>query len=156
MSLPRPRWPGRRVAALSAALVSTVALSACTAPRNTLGTNSSACFRAVPVATDAVHDRGKLTGVRLLKSKDLDQRPHFRALLESRAGTTVTTVCAVSFQGHYTLGQVEKPFGRSPVGGSGTVAIVIVSNTADKLLGTLVLSHVPLPLRHEVLRAPRE
>ena len=145
---------GRPLGAAGAAVLGVVLLSACTAPRNTLGTNSSPCFKAVPVATDAVHDRGKLSGVRLLKSKDLDRRPHFRSLLEARAGTRVTTVCVVSFQGQYTLAQVERPFGRSPAGGGGPVALVVVSTPANRLLGTLVLSHVPLPLRHEVLRGP--
>jgi hypothetical protein len=152
----RPTSPARRraIGALSAALVAAAAVSGCTAPRDTLGTNSSPCFRAVPVATDAVHDRGTLSGVRLLRSKDLERRPHFRALLEARAGTTVSTVCVVSFQGHFDLAQVDKPFGRSPAGGTGRVALVIVSSPANKLLGTLVLARVPLPLRHEVLRDP--
>lgn len=144
----------RRHRALLAALLGAVGLSACTAPRNTLGTNSSQCFQAVPVATDAVHDRGKLTGVRLLTSKDLDRRPHFRALLEARAGTKVKTVCVVSFQGRFTLAQVDRPFGRTPPGGSGPDALVVVSVPANALLGTLVLSRVPLPLRHELLRVP--
>ena len=143
---------GHPVCAAGAAALGVLLLSACTAPRNTLGTNSSPCFKAVPVATDAVHDRGKLSGVRLLKSKDLDRRPHFRSLLEARAGTKVTTVCVVSFQGRFTLAQVERPFGQSPAGGTGPVALVVVSTPANKLLGTLVLSRVPLPLRHEVLR----
>ncbi len=144
----------RAVGALSVAAVAVVALSACTAPRNTLGTKSSACFRAVPVATDAVHDRGTLSGVRLLGSKDLDRRPGFRSLLEARAGKRVTSVCVVAFQGRFRLDQVQKPFGRAPASGNGSVALVFVSSPEEALIGTLVLSRVPLPLRHEVLRGP--
>ena len=148
-------WRGRRrMGAVSAAALALVGFSACTAPRDTLGTKSSACFRAVPVATDAVRDRGTLSGVRLLGSKDLDRRPRFRSLLEARAGKAVTSVCVVSFQGRFRLDQVQKPFGRAPASGTGSVALVFVSSPEERLLGTLVLSHVPLPLRREVLRVP--
>ncbi|MDE3085819.1 MAG: hypothetical protein KGJ77_03550 [Acidobacteriota bacterium] len=144
----------RAAGVLSAVALSVLSLSACAAPRDTLGTKSSACFRAVPVATDAVRDRGTLSGVRLLGSKDLDRRPRFRSLLEARAGRTVTSVCVVSFQGRFRLDQVQKSFGRAPASGTGTVALVFVSSPEERLLGTLVLSRVPLPLRHEVLRWP--
>lgn len=126
----------------------------CTAARNTLGTNSSPCFRAVAVATDAVEDRGTLAGVRLLGTRDLDRRPRLRDELSTRAGHAVKSVCAVAFTGQYRTTDVRDPLGAAPAGGTGTIAVALVSYPQDHLLGTLVLSKVPLPFRHEVLGRP--
>ena len=130
------------------------ALSGCTAARNTLGTSSSPCFRAVPVASEAVHDRGTLAGVRLLSSRDLDKRPKLRAVLSTRAGQQVRTVCAIAYTGVFRVGEVQDPIGHGPMGGEGTFAVVCVSTPQNQLLGTIVLSRSPLPFRHNVLRAP--
>lgn len=138
---------------VSLMVVAAVGLSACTAPRNTLGTSSSQCFRAVPVASEAVKDRGKLTGVRLYRTRDLERHPHLREDLSSRAGGRISAVCAIAFSGTFRLDQVEKPLGHGPAGGSGSFALVLVSTPQNQLLGTVVLTQLPLPLRHELLRA---
>ena len=141
------------------ALVLAGAAAGCSSPRNALGTSSSPCFRAVPVASDAVKHRGTLAGIRLVGSKQLARRPHLHELLSARAGHHVVALCIVSFHGRFRLDQVERPFGHAPPSGTGTYAVVVVSSPQNRLLGTLVLAHQPLPLRHEVLgplpRAPR-
>jgi hypothetical protein len=142
---------GRALLFAAAATVSCLGTAACISPRNTLGTNSSPCFRAIPVASEAVQDRGKLVGARLLGVRSLHRR--LEALLVARA-PTVKTVCVVAFHGRYRIDQVQRPFGPAPVNGTGIYAIVAVSVPQNRLIGTVVLSFTPLPLRHEVLRPP--
>ena len=49
---------------LVASVLSAAVFGACAAPRQTLGTRNSACFRSLPTAKAAVHDSGRLIGVR--------------------------------------------------------------------------------------------
>jgi len=145
------RWSrrGRTVVFAAAAMVVGGGLAAgCTSPRNALGTNSSQCFRAIPVATDAVADRGTLVGARLESVSSLHQR--LGALLDARA-PTVKTVCVVAFRGRFRIDQVKRPYGPAPSTGSGIFAIVVVSEPGNQLVGTVVLAKAPLPLRHMVL-----
>lgn len=135
-------------AAILAMAVSTV--PACVSPRNTLGTSSSPCFRAVAVATDAVHDRGRLAGVRLVGVRELDRHPHLRDLLATRVGNALHNVCVVSFHGTFRPDQVEHPLGDAPAGGSGPVALVVVAYPGNTVIGTFVVTREPLPIRHEV------
>jgi hypothetical protein len=128
-------------------------LSGCTSPRNTLGTNSSPCFKALAVASGAVEHRGKLVGIRLLRRDQLPKRHRLQALLSSRAPDQ-KQLCVAAFEGRYRLGQVRRVYGTAPDSGIGKVAIVVVSFPQNKLVGTLLLLRVPLPVRHEVLRAP--
>lgn len=140
----------RAVATGAMATVSiAVLISACTTPRNTLGTNSSPCFRAIPVAVDAVGDRGTLVGARLESASSLHHR--LDALLHAR-GPTVKTVCVVAFHGRFRVDQVRRPYGPPPPNGSGVFAVVVVSVPRNELIGTVVLATAPLPLRHLLLR----
>ncbi|HLX87960.1 MAG TPA: hypothetical protein VKR22_05850 [Acidimicrobiales bacterium] len=138
-------------AGLAALAVASVALSGCVSPRNALGTTSSQCYRAVPVASEAVHDRGRLAGVRLVGQKELDRHPRMIDLLTSRVGGQVHQVCVISFHGQFRLDGVERPAGPAPSGGSGPVAVVVVSVPQNRLVATFVVEREPLPLRHEVL-----
>jgi hypothetical protein len=125
-------------------------LPACVSPRNTLGTSSSPCFRAVAVATDAVHDRGRLAGVRLVGARELDRHRRLRDLLASRVGRALQNVCVVSFHGTFRPDQVEHPLGKPPASGSGPVALVVVAYPQNSVIGTFVVTTEPLPIRHEV------
>ncbi len=138
----------RALATLGAAVLSAV-LSGCVSPRNTLGTSSSPCYRAVPVASEAVHDRGRLAGVRLVGVRELDRHPRLRDLLVQRVGFPLHSVCVVSFHGQFRLDQVASTLGHAPHGGSGRVAIVVVTNPQNTLVGTFVMTREPLRLRHE-------
>jgi hypothetical protein len=143
-----------RVGVGALALLGALSGAGCTAARNTLGTNSGPCFRAVAVATEAVKDRGTLAGVRLLGARDLEKHPRLRDALATRAGHAVKNVCAVAFTGQFHATDVRDPLGKGPSGGVGRIAVVLVSYPQDRLLGTIVLSKLPLPFRHEVLRRP--
>lgn len=148
----RRTWVPRQLRVAFGGLALLGALGAgCTAARNTLGTSSGPCFRAVSVATDAVKDRGTLAGVRMLGARDLEKRPRLREVLSTRAGHDVKNVCAVAFSGQFRTADVHDSIGRGPAGGVGKIAVALVSYPEDHLLGTIVLSSVPLPFRHEVL-----
>ena len=143
----------RRVAALAVSMVSLAAfgLGACTSARDTLGTNSSPCFRALPIAEDAVHDRGTFAGVRLVAATVLKQFNHVYADLEARSTTPLRNVCVMSYHGTFTLDDVERPAGNAPAGGMGRIAVVVVSTPQNVLLATFVLEKEPVRFRHYVL-----
>jgi len=147
----------RSVGVMILCMAVAAASSACTSARNTLGTNSSPCYTAIPVAANAVHHRGRFLGVRLLSARQASTRRRLDALLDARA-PKVKTVCVVAYGGSYRLSQVKRPFGMPPPSGTGAVAIVVVSSPHNRLIGTVVLRRVPLPFRHEVIgplhRAP--
>lgn len=142
---------GARRAAAVGCLVVAAMLAGCTSARNTLGTNSSQCYKAVAVTSDAVHDRGTFVGIRLLSARQVSRYHHLEVLLRARA-PAVKTVCVAAYHGSYRLDQVQMPFGAQPANGGGPIAIVVVSTPQNKLIGTIVLSRIPLPIRHEVLR----
>jgi len=141
-------------AALMAGL-SAAALSGCTSPRNTLGTNSSPCFKALAVASGAVEHRGKLLGIRLLRAGQLTKRRRLEALLAARAPHQ-KRLCVAAYQDSYRVDKVQRFYGTAPASGIGKVAIAVVSFPQNRLIGTLLLQRVPLPFRHVVLRAPAE
>jgi hypothetical protein len=137
-------------AVLGVCLSLAVALAGCTSARDTLGTNASICFEALPVAGDAVHHHGTFTGVRLVSLTSVGADTHLRAHLAARAGKAVHDVCVVSYRGTFRVDGVERPLGRPPAGGVGHYAIVIVSNPQDHLLGTVVRLTQPLRFGHPV------
>jgi len=136
-------------------------VAGCTSARNALGTNSSPCFLALPVAKDAVHGRGTFGGVRIDTAKDLAKHVHLLRVLTARAGGKLHDVCVVEYRGSYRLDQVQRPIGRAPDDGVGRYAIVVVSRTSNLLLGTFVRSTLPVRFRHlatgqmQAPRAPR-
>jgi hypothetical protein len=150
---PAPRHRMIRAVGCAVALVSAAGLlAACTTPRNTLGTNSSVCFKAIPVAEDAVEDKGTLVGTRLVPAHSFHRRLH--DMVDARA-PTVKTACVVAFHGHFRADQVKGLYGPAPPNGTAEYAIVVVSVPQNHLIGTALLVRAPLPLRHEVLGPKR-
>ena len=135
-------------AALVALALGVATLAGCTSARNTLGTNSSVCYRALAVAEDAVHSKGQFAGVRLLSLSSLTRSSHVRAVLTARAGGSLHSVCLVSYRGEFRLDQVQRPAGLTPSGGVGHFAIVAVSVPRNVLLATIVLEREPVRFRH--------
>jgi hypothetical protein len=123
-------------------------LSGCTSARNTLGTNSSLCFRALAVARDAVHNKGQFAGVRLVRVAALVHNSNLRQELVARSGGQLRDVCLVSYRGQFRLDQVDRPMGRAPKSGTGRFAIVAVSVPRNKLIATVVLGREPVRFRH--------
>lgn len=146
------RPPLRIAGSVLAPVLLAATLSACVSARNTLGTSSSPCFRAVPVASEAVNDRGTLAGIRLVSQKSLERYPRLALLLDRLTGSASQNVCVVAFHGSYSPSQVEKPLEPATALRTGKVAIVIVTTPQNRLVGTVILEREPLPLRHLVER----
>jgi hypothetical protein len=115
-----------------------VMVSACAAPRNTLGTHSSSCFRALPTAQAAVHHKGRLVGVRRVSASEL-QRAFPSADVEAKH-----VYCVVAFSGDYRAQDVDQPAGDP----GGRDAVVIVTARGTTVLYTFLVPRVPLHLRH--------
>ncbi|MCU1449396.1 MAG: hypothetical protein JWP02_1566 [Acidimicrobiales bacterium] len=127
----------RSVAVASAVLV-VLLVAACAAPRNTLGTSSSACFKALPTAKAAVHQKGRLVGVRRVGRTELE-----RALPNADLGPG-RAYCVVGFSGPYDSAGVDRPAGDA----AGHYAVVVVTARGTTALQTFLSDRLPLRLRH--------
>lgn len=138
----------RRVGALVVALVGALGLSACTALRNGLGTSNSPCYIALPAASAAVHGRGHLEGVRLVRVPSLRST---RYLYAAAGGWSADNrrVCLVEYKGQFRAAEVSKPRGHR----TGKLAVVVLGYPDDHLLGTVILHHVPVSFGHSHLGA---
>ena len=126
----------RRVAATL--LVAGAALAGCAAPRQTLGTRSSACFRSLPTARVAVHQQGRLIGVRRIS------RTHLLQDFPQAALPPGKEFCAVAFSDDFHGDHVDKPAGASV----GKDAVVIVTLRGTSVVQTWLVDRVPFHIRH--------
>jgi hypothetical protein len=113
-------------------------VAACAAPRNTLGTRSSPCFRALPTARAAVHRPGRFVGVRrvsravVLKAFPQADPPVGREF------------CVVGFSGSYRAADVDHPAGAP----TARYAVVIVTMRGTTAVRTVLVERLPIRLRH--------
>ena len=119
-------------------LLGAAALGACAAPRQTLGTRNSACFRSLPTAKAAVHDSGRLIGVRRV-SRDTLLKDFPNAQLSPGKD-----FCVVGFSDDYRNDKVDHPAGAA----TGKYAVVIVNMRGTTVLHTFLVEHIPFRLRH--------
>ncbi len=127
-----------RRAALALALVVIGAMATgCAAPRNTLGTSASPCFRALPTAEAAVHHQGRLIGVRRMSR----ERVHDLFHAEPPPGKEF---CLVGFSGPFRPEAVEHPAGTA----AGKYAAVVVTLRGTTALQTFLVDRLPTHLRH--------
>ena len=54
------------------------------------------------------------------------------------------SVCIVAYTGHFTVSVVSKPLGRP----AGTLAVAVVTTPGIVLLGTLILTKIPVRFQH--------
>ncbi|HLN40955.1 MAG TPA: hypothetical protein VK215_00775 [Acidimicrobiales bacterium] len=141
----------RRMVTVGVIALGSLAVAGCTSARDTLGTNSSPCFRALALGEDAVHDRGVFVGVRLVSAATLKKIPRVDGVLSQRSSTPLHNVCAVGYRGTFRSTQVERPAGRVSASGVGHFAIVVVSTPQNVLLATFVLEKEPVRFRHLAL-----
>jgi hypothetical protein len=112
--------------------------AACAAPRQTLGTHNSPCFRSLPTAQVAVRHNGRLVGVqRISRTRLLGAFP--RADLPSDH-----EFCVVGFSGDYRTSQVDHPAGAA----TGRYAVVVVTMRGTRPLQTFLVDKLPFQLRH--------
>jgi hypothetical protein len=142
------RWL-RGLLLLVASVAVTIGLSDCGAGRGLLGTSSSPCFIALPVAKHAVGGRGSLTGVRLVDPASLTARnePAMHGLLDKLRVQRGHDVCLVAYTGSFTPRQVQRPVGPHPRS-SVRYAIAVVTTAKPRLLGTFVVRREPLDFTH--------
>jgi hypothetical protein len=148
------RWRRAPVALAVSVAVTAAGTGACGAGRNILGTNTSTCFLALPVAKQAVENRGKLAGVRLIDIPKLTNSPDDRRVRDLLALLTVPLtrdVCVVAYTGSFTLAHVEQPTGPLPSGGAARYAIAVVTSPEPELLGTVVVERLPLTFTRQHL-----
>ncbi|HEX4434264.1 MAG TPA: hypothetical protein VH012_05510 [Acidimicrobiales bacterium] len=131
-----------RITSCVAALVLAASLLAsCSSARSDLGsTSGSSCYQAVPTAARAVGGHGHLEGVRKYTLNGLRAvaprlYKHLADDLSKKQG-----VCVAGYTGHFTAAEVEKPLGRS----TGTLAVAVVTTPGNTLLGTLILTKLPV------------
>jgi hypothetical protein len=127
------------------ALVGTAGLLAgCSAARSNLGTSESACYLAIPTASQALGGHGRLAGVHLFTGSSLrHQIPHlFGRLTVAHPGSQ--RLCVFEYTGSFTAASVSAPVG-SP---EGRFAVVVVTTPANHLLATVVLDHPPYRFEH--------
>jgi hypothetical protein len=131
----------QRVSGLGlAALV--VAGGACSTHPGLSNGSVSDCYRAIPTAKTALNDK-KVTflGVHRLPEDTVRRRlPASAQAYMAKEDDTV--VCAVSFQGSFSAGQVEL----APTNQAGSYAIVLITSRHLHLVGAVVLNHLPRSL----------
>jgi len=96
--------------------------------------------------------KGSFGGVRLITAKQLASKSHLLRTLRSRGVSRLEDICVVEYKGTYRLDEVEDPMGRPPDDGVGHYAIVVVSRSTNKLIGTFVRATLPVRFRHLALR----
>jgi len=137
--------PWRRLWAGVAVLVTAAALlSSCSAARSGQGTTGESCYLALPTAAKAVGGHGHLAGVRqytLGGLRGVAPRLYGRLADDVPKGQDV---CLAAYKGHFTSAMVSKPLGRP----AGTLAVAVVTTPGNKLLGTLILTKIPVRFQH--------
>jgi hypothetical protein len=96
------------------------------------------------VATLSFKRRGSLAGIRLVDASGLTARDErtLRTLLDSLPVRPVHDVCLIAYTGSFRPAQVEM-VGRNPQNPA-RFAIVAVTTPKPRLLGTILVRHVPL------------
>jgi len=130
----------RRVrAAIGCVLVATV-VTGCTTARSDLGTSVGSCYLALPTASKAVHESGHLLGVQQFTVGWLQRHAPalYRELVTGQAPSK--RVCVVAFSGRFEAASVSGPHGLP----SGQLAVVVLVNPGNHLLGTVIFAKPPL------------
>jgi hypothetical protein len=131
-------------AGVAGLVVAASLLTACSAARTGQGTSSESCYLALPTASEAVGDHGHLAGVRKFTLSGLHGvAPRLYAHLADEVPKG-QALCVVAYTGKFNAGMVSKPLGRP----TGTLAVVVVTTPANKLLGTLILTKIPVRFQH--------
>jgi len=134
----------RTLLACAALAVSALGLGGCAAAREELGTAASGCFVDLALASHAVHDHGRLLGVRLVSVTSLSAHAPLLFNAAEVEGRRLAQVCLVAFGGHFVARGVERPIGAP----SGVLAVVELGYPRRRLLATLLVTRPPLPFGH--------
>ena len=140
----RARGHTRVGAGVASLVLAASLLAACSSARIDVGTTDESCYLALPTAAKAVGGHGHLEGVRKYTLSDLrNLAPRlYRRLADDVPGKQ--SICVAGYTGHFTSAEVSKPLGRP----SGTLAVAVVTTPANELLGTLILTKLPVRFQH--------
>ncbi|HSZ36973.1 MAG TPA: hypothetical protein VK773_07765 [Acidimicrobiales bacterium] len=116
----------------------------CSSARVGLGTTDESCYLELPTAAKAVGHQGHLEGIRKYTVGGLkDPAPRLYAFLVQHVPKT-QAVCLAGYSGNFTQEMVMKPLGHP----TGKLAVVVVTSPGNKLLGTVVLTKLPVRFQH--------
>lgn len=133
----------RVVDVVVAALVTATVGAGCSNPHYPTMSNGSvsACYRAIPAASTALHEpKARLLGVHRVPADRVTAR---LPIADRIAADEDTTVCAVAYQGTFGPGQVTG----ANAGARGKYAIVLVTSRHLKVLASYVVDNLPRRLR---------
>lgn len=138
MSAGSRRGAARKRGFLALVLLAPACLLLGACARNSLGTASTACFKALPAAEAAVGHQGRYLGALQVSGSRFAQRhPGFAAIGNE-------TLCLVAFQGSYGPGSVHG----APPESSGTYAIVAVDAKTGVEEAAFITRHLPVRFAH--------
>ena len=138
------RRPARTLTA-GLVLAASLLAASCSSARSDLGTTDESCYLTLPTAARAVGGHGHLEGVRKFTFSDLQgMAPRLYGHLAHGDVAPKQAVCLAAYTGHFTASEVTKPLGRQ----SGTLAVAVVTTPANRLLGTLILTKLPVRFEH--------
>ncbi len=119
-------------------------LAGCSSARVGLGTTDESCYLALPTAAKAVGGHGHLEGIRKYTVSGLKGiAPRLYGFLVTQAPRT-QAVCLAGYTGTFTKAMVTKPLGHT----AGKLAVVVVTTPGNKLLGTVLLTKLPVRFAH--------
>lgn len=132
---------GRVVAGL---LLAGSVFACCSAARTDVGTADESCYLALPTAAHAVGQHSHFIGVRKYSVSSLKaMAPRLYGHMTKTVGPK-QSVCLAAYTGHFTSYTVEKPLGRP----AGTLAVAVVKSPGNELVGTLILTKIPVRFQH--------
>ena len=136
-------WRSAMLALCGLVLAASV-FAGCSSARVGLGTTDESCYLALPTAAKAVGGHGHLEGIRKYTVSGLKGiAPRLYAFLVSQAPKT-QAVCLAGYSGAFTKGMVMKPLAQP----TGKLAVVVVTSPGNKLLGTVILTKLPVRFEH--------
>jgi hypothetical protein len=116
----------------------------CSSARTGLGTADESCYLALPAASKAVGGHGHLEGIRKYSIGGLKGvAPRLYKGLANQVPNG-QALCIAGYTGSFEESAVTKAMGRS----SGKLAVVVVTTPGNKVLGTLILSKLPVRFQH--------
>ena len=125
-SWPRPCWPRARPPVPTRAPPPTPATWPCRRrPRRSAATATSRACASTRSPTCTASPRSSTAGW----PRDVPKKQ---------------AICVAGYSGHFTSAEVSKPLGHP----SGTLAVAVVTTPGNRLLGTLVLSKIPVRFQH--------
>ena len=96
---------------LAGTLLLTSVLAGCTSSRSSLGTTDNSCYLALPIASHAVHGKGRLVGIQLYSESSLRKKAPNLSRDLSLSSKAQQKVCVAAYVGRVHQGQRQSTAG---------------------------------------------